>query len=232
MRLSVCLCLLCTGILPAEAADFEAPAWRGQPGTTFQQWEFSFEKPAGYRIAPECAEATMNQTPWGQQATPEVVVNSYQATTGICVEFKTLWFFSRRLDWLQTHHNREGVWQIENRRTFENFLNFIIPNADREDHTTLLKLQFVYNTLGGAPEVQVKYPVHDQSVDASLEPAVEYPPIHLPEGWVHQSMLFRAEGCPRYESVFLYPREQTELFVDAVTIDTLCTASPDEFLAD
>ena len=232
MRVLACLGLVCTGIIPAQAADFEPPAWRGEPGSTFQQWEFSFEKPANYRESPECAEATMNQTPWGQQATPERVVNPYQQATGICVEFKTMWFFSRQMDWLQEHNAREGVWQIESRRTFENFLNFIIPNAGRDDHTTLLRLQFIYYTLGGAPVIQVKYPVHAQSADASIAPAVEYPSIELPEGWRHQSLLFRAEGCPRYESVFIYPQQRTELYIDSVTIDTLCTADPEAYLTE
>jgi hypothetical protein len=160
-----------------------------------------------------------------------VVVNPYEESTGICVEFKSLWFITKRLDWLQTYFGRDGIWKLESHRTFENFLNFIIPNAaDNTNTSTIIQLQLIARSFRGDPVVTIQYPSNNELVDTKLDVYQEPSTIPLPEDWIHSTYLFKSPGCPRYESVFISPPAEGDIFLDSITIDTLCTENPDSIL--
>ncbi|NIN35104.1 MAG: hypothetical protein GTO60_08475, partial [Gammaproteobacteria bacterium] len=89
MKRPLCFILLLCVSDFALAADMNPPDWRGQEGSTYQQWEFGFEEVSGgISTDPECAHLNFIQTQQvTQQATPDVMKNPYQETSGICVEF-------------------------------------------------------------------------------------------------------------------------------------------------
>jgi hypothetical protein len=207
------------------------PDWRGEEGTTYQQWDFGFEQVSGgLSTDPECAHLNFIQTQQAQQqATPDIIKNPYQESSGICVEFKSLWFITRRMDWFREHDGRDGIWQLENHSSFENFLNFIIPNADIDQgHKTIVKLQLIYQTNNGQPEISIQYPgsLGREGENSTRPEALQQTP--LPQGWIHGSYLFETDSCPRYESIFIYPPDREDIYIDSITIDTLCASAPDE----
>ncbi|MGY8815997.1 MAG: hypothetical protein ACKVHQ_14985 [Gammaproteobacteria bacterium] len=137
MKKSLYLIYLLSFLLTAEAADLNPPDWRGQSGSTFQQWDFHYEKNTDLtQMATDCSELDTTDPSGGQLTLPDVLNNPYMKSTGICVEFKSLWFITKRLDWHRIYNNREGIWELQNNRTFENFLNFIIPIAEISDETS------------------------------------------------------------------------------------------------
>jgi hypothetical protein len=230
MRGLVYLFLLLFNPILVPAADLNPPNWRGTDGSTFQQWEFRFDqsvKPSNSSLA--CYEKNLNKTPWGQQAAPDQLTNPYQQKTGICVEFKSLWSITKDLDWLLEYNGRDGVWKLESEGTFANFLNFIVPNAATKDDTsTLIQLQLEYFGSSGAPVIGVHYPAGALAGYIPLIPIEEDPNTGLPDGWSHYRAMFKADGCPRFESVFIYPPEQGEAHIDSVIIDTVCLQNRDQ----
>ena len=115
------------------------------------------------------------------------------------------------------------MWKLQSERTFANFLNFILPNAAIEDNaTTSVQLQIIYSSPSDGPVTTIYYqdssgkPGHAASDTGNLD-------IHLADGWKQHIANFTISGCPRFESVFIYPAEKQEIFIDSVTIDTICT---------
>jgi len=219
-------------VASAYARDFSPPAWRGDPGTTFQQWLFEFDKPFRTTgIAPGCSPSGVNKTPWGQRAPPENIFNPYQVSTGICAEFKTLWPIAPKIDWLKTYFGKDGVWKLESERTFANFLNFVIPNGTiGQDPVTTIQIQVVYYSLTGAPQVHVHAPGTKLTDSNTSLPQLneDKTDTRLPEGWLQHIALIMIDSCPRLVSVFIYPPESGEIFIDSVTIDTACMENVDQ----
>lgn len=82
------LVLLSAAVLMSSAAladDLYPPAWRGEPGSTFQHWTFDTQPANMYDIAPD-----IDQNPFGAPA----IIDSY-GDYG---------------EWLDTYEGRQGVW--------------------------------------------------------------------------------------------------------------------------
>jgi hypothetical protein len=233
MQKTLSLFFIYTVLTTLQAADLNPPAWRGAPGTTFQQWDFQFVEDAGEKTTiTECSMVDFIETTQGGQATPDVLMNPYEQSTGICVEFKSLWFITKRLDWLQNYMGQAGVWKLQSHRTFENFLNFIIPNAAIEQNTTtIIQLQFLHHSERNSPLVKVLFPSGNQQPDTYLEVFKKHPDAILPQDWAHSTYTFKAAGCPRFESIFIYAPDRGDIYLDSVTIDTICTETPDKYLS-
>ena len=231
-RTLLLLCILGT-LATAQAADLNPPDWRGDPGSTYQQWDFQFATGSdGKTTIAECSQVDFIVNEEGGQATPDRVVNPYEQTTGICVEFKSLWFVTKRLDWLQEYIGKVGVWKLQSNPTFENFLNFIIPNAEtNENTTTIIQLQFLFYSLRGVPSVTVYYPADRELSAKSLEVFRKSPDMTLPRNWTHSTYTYKSAGCPRYESIFINPPQRGDIYLDSVIIDTICTETPDTYLS-
>ena len=175
-------------------------------------------------MATDCSELDTTDPSGGQLTLPDVLNNPYMKSTGICVEFKSLWFITKRLDWHRIYNNREGIWELQNNRTFENFLNFIIPIAEISDETsTVIQLQIIYYSLNGLPNIKIQYPLNNNETTEELEPIISSPDTILPNDWKHTLVTYVIEGCPRYESIYIYPPDSTDIFIDSISIDTLCT---------
>lgn len=219
-------CLLLFMQTQAGAIDIDPPAWRGSPGSTFQHWTFEFAQAApGRRSSSPCTRFETRQTiPWGQSGIPEYINNPYQQTAGICVEYRSLWSFSRQVDWQETHLGRQGIWRLRRNRAFTNFLNFIVANAAIEKPlSATIQMQMVYYSISGLPLVDLQYqPLGKDTPVITVTPGYNYQNAELPEGWVHRTIRFELEQCPRFESIFIYPPEDRELFIDSVIIDTRC----------
>ncbi|NIN35103.1 MAG: hypothetical protein GTO60_08470, partial [Gammaproteobacteria bacterium] len=85
-----------------------------------------------------------------------------------------------------------------------------------------------YQSNYGQPEISITYPgVLGGADEESLRPeALQQTP--LPEGWVHGSYRYETDSCPRYESIYIYPPEREDLYIDSITIDTLCSRTLEE----
>ena len=233
MKLSICLVITLITLAIAQAADLNPPDWRGKKRSTFQQWEFQFNEDTPLAMsATDCSLLNFIQTTQGQQTMPDLMDNPYVKTTGICVEFKSLWFITKKLDWLRSFNGRDGIWKLERKSSFENFLNFIIPNAAVNENTsTIVQLQIIYYSLRGTPEITIQFPSNNNSKDTYLSPVTVSPETILPGEWKHTLLTFVATGCPRYESIFIYPPEISDLYIDSVSIDTICTDNDDAILS-
>jgi len=223
-RVLVFLLTASTIQMMVHATDLNPPDWRGQPGTTYQQWLFHFDKTTRTSdTGLNCSRSPVNKTPWGQRAPPEYINNPYQQTTGICVEFKTLWPIAEHVDWLESYNGRTGVWKLQSERTFANFLNFILPNASIDkDVSTIVQLQITYTSQTNSPVIVIHY----QTATGVPGNAVHDPAIldtYLADGWKHHTALFNINGCPRFQSAFVYPGLNEQTFIDSVIIDTICT---------
>jgi len=225
MKKSFYLICLMSYLLTGEAADLNPPDWRGQTGATFQQWDFHYEKKSDLtQLATDCSQLDNADPSSGQLTLPDVLDNPYMKSTGVCVEFKSLWFITKRLDWHRIYNDREGIWELQHNRTFENFLNFIIPNAERlEETSTVIQVQMIYFGLNGLPNIKIQYPSRNSSTTEALKPVLTSLETILPNDWLHSSITFVIDGCPRYESIYIYPPERTDTFIDSIAIDTLCT---------
>lgn len=216
------------------AADLVPPDWRGQPRSTFQAWDFHYEENARMDIpSTDCLRPDFIEDAKGNPAIPSVVENPYVQTTGICVEFRSLWFMNDSLDWLPRYFGREGVWQILKRRSLENFLNFIVPNSNTPgDLYTVVRLQLLFHSVGLAPVVNVKYPTDVEVSETDLDPVFVSDETNLPLGWQHLYMNFKLVGCPRYASIFIYPPDRADVYIESVAIDTICTENADNILTE
>jgi hypothetical protein len=214
------------------AADLNPPAWRGQPGATFQAWDFHYEENARMDIpSTDCLKPGFIEDARGNPAIPSIVENPYVQSTGICVEFRSLWFINDSLDWLPQYFGREGVWQLLQNRRLDNFMNFFIPNSNTPgDLETIVRIQLIYHGIGLSPILSVKYPTDVEVSDNDIEPVLVSSETFLPRSWKHMAMSFRLEGCPRYASIFIYPPERADVFIDSVAIDTICTDNADSLL--
>jgi len=228
MRYSILFCIFFYNTSPLKAADLSPPAWRDAPGSTFQEWKFRFDKSVGTGTPQaDCSRLESRQaTPWGHRGMPDRSNNPYQEKTGICIEFRTLWYFTRNIDWLPVYNGREGVWKLESARDFTNFLNFVIPGPGKDTGSTpvmhFLYLQIVYYSLVDPPAINIQYQPSIGQPVSTLPKLSEEQRNVLPEGWLHHSMTFTLTSCPRYESVFIHPPGEGEVYIDSVTIDTLC----------
>jgi len=216
------------------AADMNPPVWRGQPRSTFQTWDFHYEENSRIDLpSTDCLRPNYIETAKGNPAIPTIVENPYIQSTGICVEFRSLWFMNDSLDWLPLYFGREGVWQLLNNRSLENFLNFIVPNANTfGDLSTIVRVQIEYHSVGYAPIVNVKYPTDVDVSENDLEPVSVSSATTLPLGWKHSAMSFKLQGCPRYASIFMYPPERADIYINSVAIDTICTNDPNSALEE
>jgi hypothetical protein len=232
MKKSLCLIYLMSSLLTAKAADLTPPDWRGQSGSTFQQWDFHYEKESDLvQLSKDCSQINSIDPTSGELTLPDVLDNPYIESTGICVEFKSLWFITKRLDWHRSYNDRDGIWELQNNRTFENFLNFIIPNAEKSEETsTVIQVQIIYFRFNGLPNIKIQYPSNNNSTTEELKPVITSPETILPNDWMHSSITFVIEGCPRYESIYIYPPERTDTFIDSIAIDTLCTNDLDSII--
>ena len=215
------------------AADLTPPPWRGQDRSTFQAWDFHYEDNAMMDIpTTDCLRPDFMENARGNPAIPSIVENPYVESTGICVEFRSLWFINDSLDWLPVYFGREGVWQLLSRRSLENFLNFIIPNSNTDgDLETVVRVQLLYHSVGLSPIVNIKYPTDVEVTENDLDPVSISSEIVLPRAWKHVAMSFRLEGCPRYSSIFIYPPDRADIYIDSVAIDTICTGDADKLLS-
>ncbi len=228
MRLCALLCILFPSSILLHAADLGPPEWRDSTGSTFQSWEFRFDQSATRnRPGPECSQPEHRQaTPWGHRGAPDKFHNPFQQTTGICVEFRSLWSFSRHIDWQTTYEGREGIWKLENGGDFTNFLNFLVPGPGSPPASSagphILHIQMIYHSISGSPVVHVQYQTGTGRMVGNYPDPDEENMNVLPEGWLHHSLIFALDSCPRYESVFIYPPTKGQVYIDSVTIDTLC----------
>ncbi len=216
----------------AMAADLNPPTWRGQTRSTFQACDFHYEENARMDIpSTDCLKPDFIEHARGNPAIPSIVENPYIQSTGICVEFRSLWFINDSLDWLPQYFGREGVWQLLRNRRLDNFMNFIIPNSNTPgDLETIVRVQLVFHGVGLSPIVSVKYPTDVEVSDNDVEPVLVSSGTVLPRSWKHVVMSFRLQGCPRYSSIFIYPPDRADVFIDSIAIDTICTDNADSIL--
>jgi hypothetical protein len=172
----------------ALADDLYPPPWRGLPGSTYQQWEFS-----------------TNANP----AAPTYVNNPYGTPSAMVLgNFP----YTR---WKNTDYGHQGVWQ------FEDFMVFMLPNADIQNPVKYIWVQVTYSADGGAdpmlftipPDVGVVQTVNKTQLDAYY--------------W-HGTYLLTIEPNPVSEQLWLEPRDCT-IYVDQVVIDTICIPEPSVF---
>ncbi len=110
-------------------------------------------------------------------------------------------------------------------------MNFIIPNSNTPgDLETIVRVQLVFHGVGLSPIVSVKYPTDVEVSDNDVEPVLVSSGTVLPRSWKHVVMSFRLQGCPRYSSIFIYPPDRADVFIDSIAIDTICTDNADSIL--
>jgi hypothetical protein len=233
MQIITLLIITLTILADTQASDLNPPDWRGEPGSTYQQWDFHYEQETDVApVTSDCSKLNFIETSKAQLTQPDIMNNPYVDSTGICVEFKSLWFITKRLDWLRSYFNREGIWSLQNDQSFENFLNFIIPNADINENTsTVLQAQIIYHTFSGPPKIDIRHPLNIDGSTVTITPVKVSLETELPDEWKHSSTTYVVPGCPRYESIFIYPTEHTEIYIDSISIDTICTKDPDSLVS-
>jgi hypothetical protein len=210
---------------PARGDDLDPPSWRGMEGSTFQSWGFKF---AADTIIKEtqtaCRSLDDNKTPWGHRGSPDKVDNPYQQQTGICVEYKTMWPMTDKIDWLEEYNGRQGVWRLKDDSSDFSSIAFIIPGIFSEKATSKeTRVQITYTTYNKHPKVKILILPRDKSTDYTyIQANYEYQSALLPNGWLERTFVFDSENCPLFENVRILPHTRDEIYIDNVVIDTIC----------
>ena len=205
--------------------DLDPPEWRGTGGSTYQEWDFLFLPDSTNRQSPaDCVSLEDNDTPWGDRGSPDKFNNPFQEKNRICVEFKTMWAITDKIDWLEEYNGRPGVWRLSIDSASFNSLDFIIPNkSSLKLESKEIQVQITYEGLKLHPIVRILILLPGEGEKhIYLESVDEYQSGILPEGWLQRTFKFQMDFCPRFENVRLFPHDRGELFIDKVVIDTIC----------
>ncbi len=178
----------------ALADDLNPPLWRGLPGTTFQQWEFSVDDrtPAPDLVDNDYGNPQMTVTPTLWPAPPE----------------------PNGFEWANWFSGRQGVYSLSGE------IDVTIPNLGELNPKKDIRLQmtwffqepfnwgdkpeyrpYVISPLGGG---QTYFNLTEEDI--------------LPDGWHHTTFDVEISPNPAFETITL----SGAYYVDEVVIDTIC----------
>jgi len=222
-------CILCNLLLlvsiSVRSDDIDPPVWRGDQGSTFQQWDFHFVSPSTSRQSSDnCVSLEQNETPWGHRGPPDRVNNPFQEQSGICVEYKTMWAFTDKIDWIKEYNGRQGVWRLSIGPAYLNSIDFIVPNQiSQKVKFNETQVQITYESVKLHPIVKILILLPGKDEDSTyLKPVNEYQSAILPEGWLHRTFKFQTDFCPGFENIQISPPDHGEINIDKVVVDTIC----------
>ncbi len=191
-RLAVVAAVLMSAI--AMADDFDPPAWRGLPGTTFQEWTFSTAPPdPPTNIPPD--EGSDN--PFGQPV--------YSSIGGANI-------------WVGQHLGRDGVWRLSDPSRLE----FDTPNLSlllgQDQKAMSVQVTHDFN---GVPEITIPGFV---LIEIVTQPVPPPPGQENPDWFHTKAVFLTTDGCPSQEVVTIKPPGEAVpvTYVDQVVIDTYC----------
>ncbi len=115
LALIVSACIVSSNAMATP--DLNAPAWRGEEGTTFQLWEFA-----------------ENTNPSDSDAEPGA--NPYGIPTATIIHTKPF------VPWIPMDHGHQGVWYVEQ----SDWVTLHVPSSQTSDPVKQLYLQMIYYT--------------------------------------------------------------------------------------
>jgi hypothetical protein len=212
-RIVAAIALALAGGLPATPEDHSRPAWRGQPLTAFQHWDFSKMPPldtAGPDSEPQAPDRSQNPFAKG--------VEDLRVTVrGV---------LPPQVEWLPAFSGAQGVWRLE-RVTIGGapvygYLEFVIKNAARPAHTKEVRVQITSHEVSGAPRLFMMKGVPPPGRYSRVDIEQEGPEISLAGGLTHRVFVSHYKDCPQDEFFSLYSPEGGVIYVDQVVVDTIC----------
>jgi hypothetical protein len=188
----------CLLISQSHAILFEYPPdWRGDDGTTYQTWSFTTSE-----LTPDVSE--------NENGTASIEFTGEFFTDYLWLEFDPL------------YPEQEGVWMYET-EMWITIPNFQVPNPYKE-----IVLEIIYSDKDGYAPTILAMPEDDLN-SYSVMSLIEDAP--LDENSTECADYRRAvysitlEPNPTFETIVIKPRFYT-LYVDKLTIDTICVPEP------
>lgn len=222
------LLMLCSlGTISTWAEEgLQSPVWRGQPGSSFQLWNFTFiNEGDNDKRSSFCENFGEHQTPWGHRSPPEILDNPYEKSAGICVELRSPWMISGGMDWLRQYKEGQGVWVLRWNKYLPVFLNFMVTNTRQgTGKQAQHHVRVIYRMRSSEPQLFLRYPSENSDHPfISVPPTKKYDMVELPGQWKLQSYLFEIPACPHYHIVQILPSVGREaIYIDEVSIDSIC----------
>ncbi|MCK4660574.1 MAG: PEP-CTERM sorting domain-containing protein [Phycisphaerae bacterium] len=181
----------------ASADDLIPPAWRGEPGSTYQAWTFDTEPTSGI-LYPE-----VDDNEFGSPA----ILDSYWPDDS---------------DWLALHDGRPGVWNPY----WEFYVELPNDDAALPLKDIYIQITWnEYDEEGanvGRPAPSVYWPSGEYTNSVELD--VEYP---LESNWMYSRWHVRIWPNPDSESIeVISDNGWNELVIDQIVVDTICIPEP------
>ena len=180
----------------ALADDLNPPAWRGDPGSTFQNWTFSAEPANYYDIAPEVVD-----NPYGDPA----IIDSY-GDNGL---------------WYDSYEGRDGVWHAY----WDFYIDLPNNPVANESKDIQIQFTYYYDDPNGwengrpvLDDVIVMEGTYDFGVIEEYELGNNWYYsswyVHIEPNPVFESLYFLADD------------DYSELIFDQIVVDTICVPEP------
>ncbi|SIO46254.1 PEP-CTERM protein-sorting domain-containing protein [Singulisphaera sp. GP187] len=192
---------------PGKPDDLTPPPWRGTPGSTFQQWDFTPPLPT---------MPTAVNNPFG---TPELT------STGAVMFGVTA---GGRANVVQL---TAPAGQPPSPPPGTGRLLISVPNMSATDLSKEISLQVTY--LGALPPSGVPNPVPRITIvgqDLESFTMTSSQSQALPDGYIHQLTTWRSATCPASEFITIFPlpdpNSPQKIFIDQVIVDTRCVPEP------
>ena len=225
MRATILFALIYFTATSVFADDLDMPPWRKHKNSTFQQWDFRFAPSMSSRKSSQpCLPLDQNKVLWGQRGSPDQASNPYQKESGICLEYRTLWAMTDKINWLEEYYNRQGVWHLSLDTGGFTSIDFIVPGKySKAADSKKTQVQVTYHGSSAAPRAKILILLKEQVEEyAHLLPSIDYQSGIMPEGWIQHTFIFKADFCPASENIQIFPPESGDIYIDNVIVDTLC----------
>jgi hypothetical protein len=185
---------------PAWADDLTTPPWRGQPGSTFQEWTFATNA--------NPATATIDQNGYGD---PVATIDGQPAG-------ETGW----RNTLPGVYGSKQGWWDIGT-----GSIVLDIPNSGLTGPGTYKEIwvQLTYwRDISQAPVVGMNLPGVVKTYDNDPDQLVLAGPVG--GGWYYDLTKWRVEPNPLEERIVITGAELWGSQIDQIVVDTICVPEP------
>lgn len=200
-RVLLTMVILCCALSATLADDLAPPTWRGQPGSTFQAWEFGTDENPAY---------------------PSVLNNPYGNPCAVIdydPPFGTGWM--EGTEWSDVYGSKRGWWDIGT-----GSMSITIPNTENTapDSYKDIRIQITYwKDISAAPGINI-IPGGVQ-VGETQDSLVESGPMG--GGWYSMLVDWRLIPNPTCETIIIAGDPMWGSMIDEVVVDTICTVVPE-----
>ena len=197
------LLVLAAAALLAPAAladDLNQPPWRGDPGSTFQHWQFNSEPEDLSQIPPDLVD---------NQFGGPLILDEYSGDS----------------EWLETHAGREGVWHAY----WDFYIDLPNDPEPRPLKDIYVQFTYYYDDPtgwdNGRPLPSVYWPDGDNTVEL-----VDEYELGTGTNWYYSRWHIQIMPNPSFETLYVIADDEySELYFDQIVVDTICIPEPATF---